>query len=69
MNENESAKADNKDLLHRLKSEIYYNNDELLAEAVGRPVEEIQGWFTGAQQIDEDAEMKIHNLAQERLKD
>ena len=69
MNENESAKASNTDLLHKLKTEVYYGRDELLAEAMGRPVEEIQAWFTGAQQIDEDAEMKIHNLAQERLKD
>lgn len=67
MNEDESAKTENTDLLAKLKAEVFDGSSEQLAEALGRPVEEIRAWFTGVQQIDEDAEMKIHVLAQERL--
>jgi hypothetical protein len=33
---------------------------------MGRPVEEIKAWF-GGEEIDEDAQEKVHGLAQERL--
>lgn len=67
MDDNELAKADNVDLLTKLKAEFFTNSDEELATALGRPVEEVRAWFTGEQRIDEDAEMKIHGLAKERL--
>ncbi len=53
--------------LERLKSEVFDNSNEHLALALGRPTEEIEAWFGGEEEIDEDAEMKIHGLAQERL--
>jgi hypothetical protein len=34
---------------------------------MGRPVGEIDAWLTGEEEIDEDAEMKIRGIAQERL--
>ncbi len=63
MNEN----SDSLDVLKRLKTEVFESSDEKLALALGRPVEEVQNWFSGEEEIDEDAEMKIHGLAQERL--
>ena len=73
MNENEAAKAgkndnsENLDLLRKLKKEVFESSDVHVALAMGRPVEEIEAWFSGAEQIDEDAQEKIHGLAQERL--
>lgn len=62
MNEN----SDVLDNLARLKHEAFEGNDENLALALGRPVEEVRQWFTGGA-IDEDAQEKIKGIAQERL--
>lgn len=70
---NESARieeignTDSLELLKRLKREVFESSDVHVALAMGRPVEEIESWFSGAEQIDEDAEMKIHGIAKERL--
>lgn len=67
---NEMEKIGNTDsleLLRRLKDEVFNSSDAHLALAMGRPVEEIHSWFSGDEEIDEDAEMKIHGIAKERL--
>jgi len=63
MNEN----SDSLDVLKRLKTEVFESSDEKLALALGRPVEEVQNWFGGEEEIDEDAQEKINGIAQERL--
>jgi hypothetical protein len=66
----EAKKSDSSetlDLLQKLKTEVFDGSSEQLALAMGRPVEEIEAWFGGEETIDEDAEMKIHGLAEERL--
>ena len=55
------------ELLHRLKREVFDGSDEELALAMGRPESEIIMWFTKGEEVDEDAEMKIRGLAEERL--
>lgn len=71
MDENNNSSVDNDagnlELLQKLKSQAFDASDEKLALALGRPIEEIQGWLSGAQEIDEDAQEKIHALAQMRL--
>jgi hypothetical protein len=73
MSQNENAnieeigKTDSLELLHRLKREVFDGDDEALAVAMGRPASEIIAWFTHGEQIDDDAEMKIHGIAKERL--
>ncbi|MCA1624938.1 MAG: hypothetical protein LC768_02955 [Acidobacteria bacterium] len=71
MNENEQIEkignTDSLELLKQLKEQAFESSDVHLALAMGRPVEEIEAWFSGAEQIDEDAEMKIHGIAKERL--
>ena len=64
---NDYADADALELLQRLKSEVFDDSNAELALAMGRPVGEIDAWFSGDEEIDEDAEMKIHGIAQERL--
>ncbi len=57
----------NLELLHKLKQEVYKGHNSALALALGRPTSEIDAWFAGSEEIDEDAEMKIIKLADERL--
>lgn len=72
MNENEAARAEDNDspesldVLRRLKTEVFDSDDEKLALAMGRPVEEIKAWL-GGEEIDEDAQEKIRGIAQMRL--
>lgn len=73
MNQNDSAQAEANDatesleILRRLKTEVFDSDNEKLALAMGRPTEEIEGWLSGAEEIDEDAQEKIHGIAQQRL--
>jgi hypothetical protein len=64
---NDYADADALELLQRLKTEVFDDSNAELALAMGRPVGEIDAWISGDEEIDEDAEMKIHGIAQERL--
>ena len=70
MDQSVEARRDNSDaleLLKRLRDEVYEGSDDNLALGMGREVAEIQRWFSGEENIDEDAEMKIHGLVQQRL--
>ncbi len=61
-----SENTDALDNLAKLKHEAFDSDDEKLAVALGRPVDEVRLWFTGGA-IDEDAAEKINGIAQERL--
>ena len=62
MNDNSDA-LDN---LARLKHEAFKGDDEQLALALGRPVDEVRLWLTSGA-IDENAQEQISSMAQERL--
>ncbi len=66
MNENKSTEtnetAESLELLKKLKTQVFESSDEKLALALGRPVSELEAWFSGAEQIDEDAQEKIHGF-------
>jgi hypothetical protein len=55
-----------RDVLQRLRTEVFNGSDEDLAVAMGRPIGEVQEWLGGGE-IDEDAQMKINGIAKERL--
>jgi hypothetical protein len=61
------ADTDALELLKRLKSEAFNDSVGETGLVLGRPQSEIDDWLSGAEQIDEDAEMKIRGIAQERL--
>lgn len=72
MNQGTEERRDSSDILEslrRLKSEVFYDENEQLALGLGRTTEEVEAWLSGAEEIDEDAEMKIRGLADERLSD
>lgn len=65
-----STKTENTDImsiLKQLKTEVYHDSLDEVALGLGRPTDEISAWFDASEEIDEDAEMKIRRLAQERL--
>lgn len=58
--------SNSREVLQRLKAEVFSGSDEDLAVALGRPIGEVQEWLGGGE-IDEDAQMKINGIAKERL--
>jgi hypothetical protein len=53
-------------ILKRLRDNGFDGSDEKLAVALGRPLEEVQGWTTGAEPVDDDVVMKARGIAKER---
>ena len=53
-------------LLSRLRDHGFDGDDARLAQALGRPVEEVQAWLTGMTPVDDDLIMKARGLASER---
>ncbi|MDX6443465.1 MAG: hypothetical protein QOH71_539 [Blastocatellia bacterium] len=54
------------ELLKTVRDAAFDSNDEKLALALGRPVEEIEAWTSGDGTIDGDVVMKARNLADKR---
>ena len=53
-------------IIKRLRDKAFDGSDEQLALALGRPVEEVEGWTGGAAPVDDDVLMKARGIAQER---
>lgn len=53
-------------ILRRLRDEGFDADDEKLAVALGRPVEEVQAWTTGDAPVDDDLIMKARGIALQR---
>jgi len=53
-------------IIKRLRDKAFDGSDEQLAVALGRPVEEIEGWTAAAEPVDDDVLMKARGIAQER---
>ncbi|MFN2456349.1 MAG: hypothetical protein ABR577_19300 [Pyrinomonadaceae bacterium] len=61
-----TTETEGRTLLKRLRDSGFEGNDEKLAVALGRPIEEIQGWMGGAEPVDDDVVMKARGIAKER---
>lgn len=64
---NDYSDVDALELLRRMKTELFDDSNAEVGFVMGRPVGEIDAWFTGEEEIDEDAAMKIRGIAKERL--
>ena len=53
-------------ILKKLRDEGFEGSDEKLAVALGRPLEEVEGWTGGAEPVDDDVVMKARGIAQQR---
>jgi hypothetical protein len=58
--------AEGRALLKQLRDKGFDSNDEQLAVALGRPVEEVKAWTNGDDPVDDDVIMKARGIAQER---
>jgi len=64
-----TSEAGGREILKRLRDEGFEADDEKLALALGRPVEEVQGWTAAGasdEPVDDDIIMKARGIAKER---
>ena len=61
-----TSEGEGRALLKRLLDDGFDGSDEKLALALGRPVEEVQGWTGGSEAVDDDVVMKARGIAKER---
>ena len=61
-----TSESEGRALLKRLRDAGFEGSNEKLALALGRPVEEVQGWTGGAEPVDDDIVMKARGIAKER---
>lgn len=66
VDERGTSQTEGRAILKRLRDEGFEGSDEKLAVALGRPLEEVQGWTGGAEPVDDDVVMKARGIAQER---
>jgi hypothetical protein len=61
-----TSEAEARALLRRLRDAGFEGSDEKLAVALGRPLEEVQGWMGATEPVDDDVVMKARGIAKER---
>jgi hypothetical protein len=61
-----TSEAEGRALLKSLRDAGFEGSDEKLAVTLGRPLEEVQGWMSGAEPVDDDVIMKARGIAKER---
>ena len=61
-----TSESEGRAILKRLRDNGFDGSDEKLAVALGRPLEEDQGWTSGAEPVDDEVVMKARGIAQER---
>jgi hypothetical protein len=61
-----TSEAEGRALLKLLRDAGFEGSDEKLAVALGRPLEEVQGWMGAAAPVDDDVVMKARGIAKER---
>ncbi len=61
-----TTEAEGRALLKKLRDAGFAGSDEKLAIALGRPVEDVEGWTGGAVPVDDDVVIKARGIADER---
>ncbi len=61
-----TTESEGRALLTHLRDNGFEGSDEKLALALGRPVEEVEGWTGGAEPVDDDVIMKARGIAEQR---
>jgi hypothetical protein len=62
-----TSEAGGREILRQLRDQGFEADDGKLAIALGRPVEEVQGWMAGGDEpVDDDIIMKARGIAKER---
>jgi len=58
--------AEGRAMLKKLRDQGFDSSDDKLAVALGRPIEEVEAWTSGAEPVDDDVIMKARGIAKER---
>jgi hypothetical protein len=66
VDERGTSQTEGRAILKNLRDRGFEGSDEKLALALGRPVEEIEGWTGAAEPVDDDVIMKARGIAKER---
>jgi hypothetical protein len=61
-----TSEAEGRALLKHLRDAGFEGSNEKLAVALGRPIEEVEGWMGAAEPVDDDVVMKARGIANER---
>jgi len=61
-----TSETEGRAILKHLRDNGFDGSDEKLAVALGRPIEEVEGWTGGAEPVDDDVIMKARGIARER---
>ena len=61
-----TTQSEGREILQELRDRAFAGRDEKLAVALGRPLEEVQGWTSGKEPVDDDVVMKARGIAQQR---
>ncbi|HEX3282944.1 MAG TPA: hypothetical protein VHR36_17030 [Pyrinomonadaceae bacterium] len=61
-----TTESEGRALLKHLRDAGFEGSDEKLAVALGRPLDEVQGWMSAAEPVDDDVVMKARGIAKER---
>jgi hypothetical protein len=61
-----TTQSEGRAILKKLRDAGFEGSDEKLAVALGRPLEEVQGWTGGAETVDDDVIMKARGIAGDR---
>lgn len=61
-----TSEGEGRALLKHLRDAGFEGSDEKLAIALGRPLEEVEGWMSAAGPVDDDVVMKARGIAKER---
>ncbi|MGH9882982.1 MAG: hypothetical protein ACRD6N_16210 [Pyrinomonadaceae bacterium] len=61
-----TSETEGRAILKRLRDSGFEGSDEKLAVALGRPMEEVQGWTGGTEPVDDDVIMKARGIAKQR---
>ncbi len=61
-----TSETEGRAILKHLRDNGFDGSDEKLAVALGRPIEEVEGWTGGAEPVDDDVVMKARGIARER---
>jgi hypothetical protein len=61
-----TTESEGRALLKHLRDAGFEGSEEKLAIARGRPLDEVQGWMTAAEPVDDDVVMKARGIAKQR---
>jgi len=61
-----TTESEGRALLKHLRDAGFEGSDEKLAIALGRRLDEVQGWMGAAEPVDDDVVMKARGIAKER---